>query len=154
MFVTYQTITCIFFYASCVWSPHSVSQIKTRRPASADRTARRQGQVVDWRLTSLNITQMINTTQLPTDGRATCRIGINNAPAFNAGRSLCVQLSRERSYPMPIYWYHSKGNWLRYYTFAAEIFIQWNFPADFSSFIVEIVQKTTNLVTLSPFWGS
>ena len=42
---------------------------------------------------------MINTIQLPTDGRATCRIGINNAPAFNAGRSLCVQISRERSYP-------------------------------------------------------
>jgi len=35
---------------------------------------------------SLNITQMINTIQLPTDGRATCRVGINNAPAFNAGR--------------------------------------------------------------------
>jgi len=33
---------------------------------------------------------MINTIQLPTDGRAGCRIGINNAPAFNAGRSLCV----------------------------------------------------------------
>jgi len=36
-------------------------------------------------------------------------------------------------------------------TFAADIFIQCNFAADFSSFIVEIVQKTTNLGTLSPF---
>jgi len=25
-----------------------------------------------------------------------------NACAFNAGRSLCVQISRERSYPLPI----------------------------------------------------
>jgi len=37
------------------------------------------------------------------------------------GRSLCVQISRERSYPLPIYWYHSKGNWLRY-NFAADSF--------------------------------
>ena len=34
----------------------------------------------------LSITQMISTIQLPTGGRATCRIGIINAPAFNAGR--------------------------------------------------------------------
>ena len=44
-----------------------------------------------------------------------------NAGASNAGRSLCVQISRERSYPLPIYWYHSKGNWLRY-NFAVESF--------------------------------
>ena len=49
-------------------------------------------------------------------GRSVC-----NAGASNAGRSLCVQISRERSYPRPIYWYHSKGNWLRY-NFAAESF--------------------------------
>jgi len=36
------------------------------------------------------------------------------------GRSLCVQISRERSYSLP-YWYHSKGNWLRY-NFAADSF--------------------------------
>ena len=64
---------------------------------------------------------MINTIQLPTDGRVTCRTGINNAPAFNAGRSHCVQISREWSHPLPIYWYHSKGNWLRY-NFAADSF--------------------------------
>ena len=34
---------------------------------------------------------------------------------------------------------------------CADIFIQWNFAADFSSFIVEIVQKTTNLGNFSPF---
>jgi len=32
-----------------------------------------------------------------------------NESASNAGRSLCVQISRELSYPVPIYWYHSKG---------------------------------------------
>ena len=36
-------------------------------------------------------------------------------------RSLCVQISRERSYPLPIYWYQSKGIWLRY-NFAADSF--------------------------------
>ena len=44
-----------------------------------------------------------------------------NAGASNASRSVCVQISRERSYPLPICWYHSKGNWLRY-NFAAESF--------------------------------
>jgi len=39
-------------------------------------------------------------------------------------------------------------------TLMLRFFMQWNFAADFSSFIVEIVQKTTNLGTLSPFWGS
>jgi len=52
-----------------------------------------------------------------------------------------------------MYWYHSKGNWLPY-NFAADSFMQWNFAADFSSFIVEIVDKTTNLGNLSPFWKS
>ena len=31
--------------------------------------------------------QQTFTIQLPTDSRATCQIGINNAPAFHAGRS-------------------------------------------------------------------
>jgi len=42
------------------------------------------------------------------------RWSVCNAGASNAGRFLCVQISRERSYPLPIYWYHSIGNWLRY----------------------------------------
>ena len=44
-------------------------------------------------------------------------------------RSVCntgAYISKERRYPLPVYWYHSKGNWLRY-----------NFAADLSSFIVE-----------------
>jgi len=49
------------------------------------------------------------------------RRSVCNAGASNVGRSLCVQVSREWSYPLPIYWYHSKGNWLRY-NFAAESF--------------------------------
>jgi len=75
------------------------------------------------------------------------RRSVCNAHASNGGRSLCVQIPREHSYPLPTYWYHSKGNWLRY-NFAAD---KWNFAADFSSFIVEIVRKTTNLGTSSHF---
>jgi len=36
-------------------------------------------------------------------------------------QSLCVQISRERSYSLPIYWCHSKCNWLCY-NFAADSF--------------------------------
>ena len=53
---------------------------------------------------------------------ADCRIGMRvQRKCFQWGRFLCVQISREWSYPLPIYWYHSKGNWLRY-NFAAESF--------------------------------
>ena len=51
----------------------------------------------------------------------TMRRSVCNAGASNAGCSPCVHISRERSYPLPIYWYHSKGNWLRY-DFAADSF--------------------------------
>jgi len=62
--------------------------------------------------------------RLVTQWRHDCRAmrrSVCNAGASNAGRSLCVQISRERSYLQPMYWYHSKGNWLRY-NFAAESF--------------------------------
>ena len=65
------------------------------------------------------------TMQLPADGHATYRIGMFvQRKCFqwgSDGRSFCVQISRERSYPLPIYWYHSKGNWLRN-NFAADSF--------------------------------
>ena len=59
---------------------------------------------------------------------------------------------KETELPPPTNWYHSKGNWLRY-NFADE-FSYNETAADFSSFIVEIVQKMTKLGNLSPFWGS
>jgi len=49
------------------------------------------------------------------------RRSVWNARASNGGRSLCVQISREWNYPLPIYWYHFKRNWLRY-NFAADSF--------------------------------
>jgi len=39
-------------------------------------------------------------------------------------------------------------------TMPLTVFISWNLAADFSSFIVKIVRKTTNLGIWSPFWGS
>ena len=62
--------------------------------------------------------------RLVTQWRHGCRAmrrSVCNAGGSNAGRSLCVQISRERSYPLPISWYHSKGNWLRI-NFAADSF--------------------------------
>ena len=54
-------------------------------------------------------------------GYRAMRWSVCNAGASNAGRSLCIQISRERSYPLPIYSYHLKGNWLRY-NFVADSF--------------------------------
>ena len=87
----------------------------TRRPASADRTARRQFQVTGQPVSRTLVTQWRH-------GCRAMRRSVCNAGASNGGRSPCVQISREQSYPLPIYWYHSKGNWLRY-KFAADIFI-------------------------------
>jgi len=41
---------------------------------------------------------------------------------WGVGPFACRYQARERSYPLPIYWYHSKGNWLRY-NFGADSFI-------------------------------
>jgi len=62
--------------------------------------------------------------RLVTQWRQGCRAmrrSVCNAGASNAGRSLCIRISRERSYPLPIYWYHSKASWLCY-NFAADSF--------------------------------
>ena len=93
-----------------------LAYFSTTRPASDDRTARRQFQATG-QLVSRTQASDAMTSRLPRyEAKCLC-----NAGASNAGRSLCVQISRERSYPLPIYWYHSKGNWLRY-NFAAESF--------------------------------
>jgi len=66
--------------------------------------------------------------RLVTQWRHGCRAmrpSLGNVGASNAGRSLCVQISREWIYPLSIYWYHSKGNWLRY-NFAADSFFLYN----------------------------
>jgi len=56
-------------------------------------------------------------------GCRTMRQSACNAGASNAGRSRCIQISRERNYPLTIYWYHSKGNWLRYNDAAESFYI-------------------------------
>ena len=76
----------------------------TTRPASANRTARRQFQATG---------QPVSRTQA--SDAMTSRLSRYEAKCvqrrcFQWGRSLCVQTSRERSYSLPIYRYHSKGN--------------------------------------------
>ena len=64
--------------------------------------------------------------RLVTQWRHGCRAmrrSVCNEGASNTGRSLCVQISRERSYPLPIYWCRSKGNWLRYNCAAENCYI-------------------------------
>jgi len=79
---------------------------RTRMPASADNQWAERRLVTQWR-----------------HGCRAMRPSVCNAGDSNAGRSLCVQISRERSYPLTIYWYHSKGNWLRYNCAADSFYI-------------------------------
>ena len=74
---------------------------------------------------------------------------------LNGGRSLCVQISRERSYPLPIglYWYHSKGNWLRY-NFAADSLYNETLQQTSRPLLSKLVWKAPNLGIWSPFWKS
>jgi len=37
----------------------------------------------------------------------------NSLPS-RGGSSLAAKISAGEGRPLPIYWYHSKGNWLRY----------------------------------------
>ena len=87
----------------------------TRRPASADRIACRQFQATGQPVSRTQASDAM-TSRLPRY-EAKCV----QRRCFRWGSVLCVQISRERSYPLPIYWYHSKGNWLRY-KFAADSF--------------------------------
>jgi len=64
--------------------------------------------------------------RLVTQWRHGCRAmrrSVCNAGASNGDRSLCVQISWERSYPQRISWYHSKGNWLLYNFAANSLYI-------------------------------
>ena len=64
--------------------------------------------------------------RLVTQWRHGCRAmrrSVCNACASNAGRCICVRMSSERRYPLPIHRYHSKGNWLRYNLAADSFYI-------------------------------
>ena len=80
----------------------------TRRPASTERTERGQFQATGQSVSRTQASDAM-TSRLPRY-EAKCV----QRRCFQSGRSLCVQISRERSYLLPIYWYHSKSNWLRY----------------------------------------
>ena len=84
--------------------------------ASDDRTARRQFQANGQPVSRTQASDAM-TSRMPC-----CEMKCVQRRCFQCTcASLCVQISRERSYPLPIYWYHSKGNWLRY-NLAAESF--------------------------------
>jgi len=74
-----------------------------------------------------------------------------NAGASNAGRSLAFRYQGNGATPCQ----YIDTTWKAIdctTILPLTAFIWWNFAADFSSCIVDIVQKTTNLGTLSPFW--
>ena len=84
------------------------------RPASADRTARRQFQATGQPMSRTQVSDAMMSRLPCYEAKCVQR------RCFQC-QSLCIQISRERSYPLPVYWYHSKGNWLRY-NFAADSF--------------------------------
>jgi len=67
---------------------------RTRRPATADRTARRQFQATGQLVSQTQASDAVTSRMPRYEAKCVC-----NAGASNAGRSLCVQISRERSYP-------------------------------------------------------
>jgi len=81
------------------------------------------------------------------------RRSVCNAGASNGGRSLCVQISREQSYPLPIYWYHSKGDWLRY-NFAAEFIYNETLQQTFRPLLSKLSKRRRIHVIYLHFWGS
>jgi len=48
---------------------------------------------------------------------------VSKLAAFMTWRSLGVKISWGRGHPLPIYWYHSKGSWLRYNCAADSFYI-------------------------------
>ena len=119
----------------------------TRRPASADRTACRQFQATGQPVSRTQASNTMTSRLLRYEAKCV------KPGASNAGRSLCVQISRERSYLRPIYWYHSKGNWLRY-NHAADNFYIMKLCSRLLVLYCRNCPKDANLGNLSPFWGS
>ena len=93
---------------------HSLKLDKASRPASADRTAHGK-----FRLLANQWAERRLVTQWRHGCRA-MRRSVCKAGASNAG-PLCVHIKGTELPPANIYWYHSKGNWLRY-NFAADSF--------------------------------
>jgi len=94
--------------------------------------------------------------RLVTHWRHGCRAmrrSVCNAGASNAGRSLCIQILREPSDPQPIYWYQSKGNWLRCNFAADSFYIMKLFSRLFVTYCRNC-PKDDKFRYLSPFWGS
>ena len=82
------------------------------------------------------------------------RQNVSKLAAFRSGRSLGAKISGGKG-SFPCQHIDTTRKAIDCATsLPLSVFIQWNFAADFSSCIVEIVQKTKNLGTLSPFWGS
>ena len=89
----------------------------TRRPASADTTARGQfqatGQPVSWTQASDAMTSRLPRYEAKCVQRR----------CFQCGSVALRSDTRGTELPLPIYWYHSKGNWLRYNVAADSFYI-------------------------------
>ena len=116
-------------------------QSLTRRRASADRTARRQFQATGQPVSRTQASDAV-TSRLPRY-EAKCV----QCRCFQCGSVPLRSDIKGTELPLPIYWYHSKGNW-SHYNFAAESF----YIMKLFVLYCRNCPKTTNLGTLSPFW--
>jgi len=89
--------------------------INARRPASADRTARRQFQAAGQPVSRTQAIDAMTSRLPPYEARCVQRRCFQCRPV-----TLCSDI-KGTELSLPIYWYHSKGNWLRY-NFAADSF--------------------------------
>jgi len=80
---------------------------KARRPASADRTAHRQFQATDQPVSRTQASDAM--TSLLPRYQAKCV----QRRCFQWGSVHLRSDIKGTELPLPIYWYHSKGNWLR-----------------------------------------
>jgi len=88
---------------------------RTRRPASADRTARRQFQATGQPVSRTQASVTMTSRLLRYEAKCVQR------RCFQCGSDPLRSDIKGTELPLPISWYHSKGNWLRY-NFAAESF--------------------------------
>jgi len=91
--------------------------INTRKPASADRTARHQFQATS---------QPVSRTQA--SDAMTSRLPCHEAKCvqrrcFKCGSVPLHSDIKGTELPLTIYWYHSKGNWLRYNSAAESFYV-------------------------------
>ena len=120
----------------------------TTTPASADRIARRQFQATGQPVSQTQASDAM-TSRLPCY-EAKCV----QHRCFHCGSVPLRSDIKGTELPLPIYWYHSKGNWLRYNFCRWQFLYNETLQQTFRPLLSKLSKRRQILGTLSPFWGS